>query len=67
MKGPNPLIPTPEHIRDFERYSDELLDAIRASSIVSGMDKRAADHVLFVRAVRTSDKGFTERRWKGTR
>lgn len=67
MKSRSALLPAPEHVRDFERYSDETLQAIRACSIVSGMDRRVADHVLFVRAVRTSDRGFSERRWKETR
>ena len=60
----NPLSPTPEHIRDFERYSDDVLNAIRASSFCSGRDKRAADHVLFVRSVRASDRQASEARWK---
>jgi hypothetical protein len=48
----NPLAPSFEHIADFERYSDETLQAIRASSHFSGRDRRTADHVLFVRSVR---------------
>jgi hypothetical protein len=60
----SPLVPSPEHIRDFERYSDDTLQAIRASSIFSGMDRRAADHVLFVRSVRASDRQVSETRWK---
>lgn len=55
--------PTPEHIRDFERYSDEVLQAIRACSVFSGRDRRAADHILFVRSVRSSDRLVSETRW----
>jgi hypothetical protein len=64
MKSRSLLIPTPEHIRDFERYPDAVLQAIRACSHFSGQDRRTADHILFVRSVRSSDAQVSETRWK---
>ena len=43
------LGPTLEHVRDFERYSDGLLEAIRASDQFSALDRDAAGVVLFLR------------------
>lgn len=59
----SPLEPSFEHIAAFEKYGDEVLQAIRASSAFSGRDRRCADFVLFRRAVTSSDRAFQDQRW----
>ena len=59
--------PTREHIESFERYSDEVLQAIQACSQFSGLDRHVAEHILFIRSVRVSDNLARESQWKRTR